>query len=62
MLGMMFGSEGFPCNNHFSHLVLAMVLMVLACQAFAVTVCCIVPNLRLGTDCGVAHRYSVIFR
>ena len=47
-LGMMFGIESFPCNNHFSHLVLAMVLMVIACQAFAVAVCCVVPNLRLA--------------
>lgn len=47
-IGMLFGLEHFPLNNHVMHIVAAMVLMVIACQAFAVTVCCILPNLRLS--------------
>lgn len=47
-LGILFGLEGFPLNNHVGHMVAGVILLVLACQAFAVTMCCIVPNLRLS--------------
>ncbi len=47
-IGMLFGIEHFPLNNHVMHIVTAMVMMVIACQAFAVTICCILPNLRLS--------------
>ena len=38
----------FPLNCNIVVMMTAMFLMVLACQAFAVTVCGIVPNLRLA--------------
>lgn len=38
----------FPLNCNIAVMMTAMFLMVLACQAFAVTVCGIVPNLRLA--------------
>lgn len=38
----------FPLNCSIAVMMTAMFLMVLACQAFAVTVCGIVPNLRLA--------------
>ncbi|MCM1532916.1 MAG: ABC transporter permease [Ruminococcus flavefaciens] len=37
----------FPCG-HFGNMMLAMVLFVVACQAFAVIVCAALPNLRLA--------------
>ncbi len=45
---VLYGFCHFPLMNHAMHIVLAMVLMVVACQAFAVCVCCVLPNLRLG--------------
>lgn len=45
---IMYGFCNFPLNNHAMHIIMAMVLFVVACQAFAVTVCCILPNLRLS--------------
>lgn len=45
---LMFGFNHFPLNNHLSHIILAMVLMVIASQSFAVIVCCAIPNLRLS--------------
>lgn len=38
----------FPLNNHAMHMIVAMVLMVIACQSVAVIYCCMVPNLRLS--------------
>lgn len=38
----------FPLNNHALHMIVAMVLMVVACQGFALTVVCILPNMRLS--------------
>lgn len=45
---LMFGFNHFPLNNHLSHIIWAMVLMVIASQSFAVIVCCAIPNLRLS--------------
>lgn len=47
---IMFGFNHFPLNCPTWHMVLAMVLMVLASQAFAVTVCCLITNLRLAVS------------
>lgn len=47
---IMFGFNHFPLNCPLWHMVLAMVLLVIATQAFAVTVCCILPNLRLAVS------------
>lgn len=38
----------FPLNNHAMHMIVAMVLMVIGCQGFALTLTWIVPNLRLS--------------
>lgn len=48
MQSLFYGYYHFPLNNHLGHMIAAMVLLVLACQAFAVTVCWIVPNLRMS--------------
>lgn len=45
---IMYGFCHFPLNNHALHIISAMVLMVIACQGFAVGVCSIIPNLRLS--------------
>lgn len=45
---LLFGWCHFPLNNHAMHVIAAMVLMVIACQAFALTICEILPNLRLS--------------
>ncbi|MCM1292547.1 MAG: ABC transporter permease [Bacteroides sp.] len=47
---LMFKFNHFPLNCPAWHMVLAMVLMVIASQAFAVIVCCILPNLRLAVS------------
>jgi len=47
---IMFGFNHFPLNCPVMHLVWAMVLMVLASQAFAVTICCLLTNLRLAVS------------
>lgn len=48
MQAIFYGFNDFPLNNHAWHIVLAMFLLVAACQAFAVTIIEIVPNLRLA--------------
>lgn len=40
----------FPMNCPASHMILAMVLLVIASQWFAVILCCAVPNLRLAVS------------
>ncbi|MCM1520166.1 MAG: ABC transporter permease [Lachnoclostridium sp.] len=45
---IMFRYLDFPLNNHPLHIITAMVLMVMACQAFAVCIVEIVPNLRMA--------------
>lgn len=47
---IMYGFFHFPMNCPAWHMVLAMVLMVFACQGFALAVCCAVPNLRLAVS------------
>ncbi|MDE6323514.1 MAG: ABC transporter permease [Paramuribaculum sp.] len=47
---IMFGFSHFPMNCPVWHMVLAMVMMVLASQAFAVTICCLITNLRLSVS------------
>ncbi|MCM1109769.1 MAG: ABC transporter permease [Clostridium sp.] len=46
--GMIFGFCNFPLNNHPAHMLLAMLLLVISCQGFAVTICEIIPNLRMA--------------
>lgn len=45
---MIFGYSHFPMHGPLSHMLLAMVLLVVASQALAVTVVEILPNLRFG--------------
>lgn len=45
---MLYGYCHFPMHCSAWHMILAMVLMVIACQAFALFVVSVVPNLRLG--------------
>lgn len=47
---IMYGFNHFPLNCPLWHMVLAMVLLVFASQAFAVTICCVIPNLRLAVS------------
>lgn len=47
---MMFGFAHFPLNCPAWHMILAMVLLVVASQGFAVIVCSIIPNLRLAVS------------
>lgn len=47
---IMFGFNHFPMHCPAWHMILAMVLLVLASQAFAVAVCCILPNLRFAVS------------
>lgn len=45
---IMFCYLHFPLNNHPLHMILAMFLLVCACQGFAVTIIEILPNLRMA--------------
>lgn len=45
---ILYGYCHFPLYNHLMHMIAAMVLFVIACQAFAVIICSILPNLRLA--------------
>ena len=45
---LIFGWSHFPLNCSAWHMILAMVLMVISCQAFALIVVCAVPNLRIA--------------
>lgn len=47
---LMYRYFDFPLNCPAWHMILAMVLMVIACQGFALTVCCALPNLRLAVS------------
>lgn len=47
---IMYGFNHFPMNCPAWHIMLAMVMLVLASQAFAVIICCIIPNLRLAVS------------
>ena len=45
---LLWGYSHFPLNCNPLTMIAAMMLLIVACQAFALTVCCIVPNLRLS--------------
>lgn len=45
---VMFGYLHFPLNNHPLHMILAMFLLVAACQGFAVFITEMLPNLRIA--------------
>jgi len=47
-MALMFGWNHFPMNGDMSHMLLAMVLFVVASQSFALTVCALLPNMRLA--------------
>lgn len=56
---LMFRFCHYPLNNHALHIILAMVLLVISCQAFAVIICEILPNLRLAiTVCSLTGILS----
>ena len=48
MQGYFYGIEHYPMNSNLWIILLAMWLLVIACQAFAVIVCSILPNPRLS--------------
>ncbi len=45
---LLYGFNHFPLNCNPWHMIFAMILLVIASQSFALTVCCIIPNLRLS--------------
>ncbi|MCM1077090.1 MAG: ABC transporter permease [Bacteroides sp.] len=45
---LMFGYEHFPLNCPLPHIILAMLLLVMACQGFAVFITEMLPNLRIA--------------
>lgn len=47
---IMFGFNNFPLNCPVWHMIWAMILMVIASQSFALTVCCLITNLRLAVS------------
>lgn len=47
---IMYGFNHFPMNCPSWHMVLAMALLVIASQSFAVTICCLITNLRLAVS------------
>ena len=48
MQWLMYGYLDFPLNGSLSAMIAAMLLFVAACQAFALLIVCIVPNMRLS--------------
>ena len=48
MLGMLYGFSHFPLNGSTLGMVTAMLLFIAASQAFALTICSIIPNLRFA--------------
>lgn len=48
MQAVLYGFCGFPLNNHPAHMWLAVFMLVIASQAFALTIVELVPNLRLA--------------
>ena len=45
---VMFGYNHYPLNGSVWAMVMAMVMLVVACQALALLVCCLLPNLRFA--------------
>lgn len=48
MLGMLYGFSHFPLNGSTLGMIAAMLLFIAASQAFALTICSIIPNLRFA--------------
>lgn len=48
MQSLFYGYSHYPMNGSEWVMALAMVMFVVACQAFALFVCCLLPNLRLA--------------
>lgn len=48
MQSLFYGYNHYPLNGSEWVMALAMVMFVVACQAFALFVCCLLPNLRLA--------------
>lgn len=48
ILSLLYGFEHFPLNNHLSHMIAAIFLLVVACQGFSLAICEMLPNLRLA--------------
>lgn len=49
-LAIMYGFNHFPMHCPAWHMILAMMLLVIASQGFALTICCIIPNLRFSVS------------
>lgn len=47
---MLYGYNHFPLNCNLLIMIFAMILLVVACQSFALIICCIIPNLRLSVS------------
>lgn len=47
---MLYGYNHFPLNCNLVIMISAMILLVVACQSFALIICCIIPNLRLSVS------------
>ena len=45
---VLYGFLHFPLNNHAMHMIVAMILFVMACQALALAIVELIPNLRLS--------------
>jgi ABC-2 type transport system permease protein len=52
MLSLMFGFAGFPIYCSIWTMIFAMILLVIACQAFGLFIACVLPNPRLGMSVG----------
>lgn len=48
MQSLFYGYNHYPINCEVWIMILAMVIFVVACQSFALIVCCVLPNLRLA--------------
>lgn len=48
MQSLFYSYNHYPMNGSMWVMILAMVMFVVACQAFALLVCCVLPNLRLA--------------
>ena len=53
---------GFPLNCNPWNMIIAMFLLVIACQSFALFICCLVPNFRYdSTICSLLGMLSFSF-
>ena len=59
---MMYSVYGFPLNCNPWNMIIAMFLLVVACQGFALFICCLVPNFRYAsTICSLLGMLSFSF-